>query len=201
MPIPLDRDWQCARCDRNYAWTDLTWMEQHVWFQFQRHGPWPGSWIARGPWHRLDVKVCADCAEFVHRSYWRTTDGLVLGCSCYFISFESRGAHFYNTMAGGWLLTFAGHGIRIYTPLVSTHRHFFASVHKNRSSALACTCTCASVHFHIRHAQTLLTACSPNNDHAAKQCSTPGNAHLPISRPLPKALQFYNTYALFSTQD
>ena len=101
MPIPLDRDWQCARCDRNYSWTDLTWMEQHVWFQFQRHGPWPGSWIARGPWHRLDVKVCADCAEFVHRSYWRTTDGLVLGCSCYFISFESRGAHFYNTMAGG----------------------------------------------------------------------------------------------------
>ena len=101
MPIPLDRDWQCARCDRNYSWTDLTWMEQHVWFQFQRHGPWPGSWIASGPWHRLDVKVCADCAEFVHRTMWRTTDGLVRGCSCYFIDFESRGAHFYNTITGG----------------------------------------------------------------------------------------------------
>ena len=98
-------DWQCVRCNRDYEWTDLTYLEQHVWFQSQRLGPWPGSWIGMGPWRRMDVKVCADCADLVHRSVWRTTQGLVRGCNCYgadyLIGFPSRGAHFWMTIAGG----------------------------------------------------------------------------------------------------
>ena len=100
--LPGDRDWQCVRCDRKFEWTDLTWMRQHVLFQVQSHGPWPGSWIAESPWRKLDVKVCADCADLARRTMWRTRDGLAMGCSCDdFLDIQIRGVHFYKTTTGG----------------------------------------------------------------------------------------------------
>ena len=40
-------------------------------------------------------------ADLVHRTMWRTTQGLVYGSNCYVYGFKSRGAPFFMSIAGG----------------------------------------------------------------------------------------------------